>query len=82
MLSVDNNSVSNIWVSVYVCCLRPHGLYPIRLLCPWNFPGVNSGVGYYFLLQVIFPTQGSKLCLLALLHCRRIFSAEPPRKYQ
>ena len=27
-------------------------------LCPWNFPGKNTGVGYHFLLQRIFPTQG------------------------
>ena len=27
----------------------PHGLEPARLLCPWNFPGKNTGVGYHFL---------------------------------
>ena len=32
---------------------------PTRLLCPWNSPGKNSGVGCHFLLQGIFPTQGS-----------------------
>ena len=31
------------------------------------FPGKNSGVGCHFLLQGIFPTQGSKLRLLRLL---------------
>ena len=25
--------------------LRPHGLQPARLLCPWNFPGKHTGVG-------------------------------------
>jgi len=25
--------------------LRPHGLQPIRLLCPWNSPGKNTGSG-------------------------------------
>ena len=39
--------------------LRPHGLQPTRLLRPWDFPGKNTGVGCYFLLQEIFPTQGS-----------------------
>jgi len=43
--------------------LRPHGL-PARLLCPWDSPGKNTGVGCHFLLQGIFPTQGSNLCLL------------------
>ena len=39
--------------------LRPHGLQPTRLLCPWNFPGKNTGVGCHFLFQGILLTQGS-----------------------
>ena len=31
---------------------------PRRLLHPWDFPGKNTRVGYHFLLQEIFPTQG------------------------
>ena len=27
------------------------------LLCPWNFPGKNTGVGCHFLLQGIFLMQ-------------------------
>ena len=27
----------------------------IRILCPWDFPGKNTRVGYNFLLQGIFP---------------------------
>ena len=45
-------------------CLWLHGLQPTRLLCPWNSPGKNTGVGCPFQLQEIFPTQGSNLCLL------------------
>ena len=40
--------------------LWPHGLQSTRLLCPWDFPGKNTRVGCHFLLQRIFPTQGSK----------------------
>ena len=47
--------------------VRPHRPQPTRLLCPWDSPGKNIGVGYYFLLQGIFPTQGSNPCLLHLL---------------
>ena len=36
---------------------RPHGLQPARLLCPWDSPGVNTGVGCRFLLQGIFLAQ-------------------------
>ena len=44
---------------------QPHELKPTRLLCPWNFPGKNTGGGCHFLLQGIFlKTQGSNLCLL------------------
>ena len=46
--------------------LQPHGLQPIRVLCPWDFPGKDTGVGCRFLLQRIFPTQGSNP---DLLHC-------------
>ena len=39
-----------------------------RLLRPWDFLGKSSGVGCHFLLQGIFPTQGSNP---GLLHCRQ-----------
>ena len=39
------------------CCVRlfcsPMGC---GLLCPWDFPGENTGVGCRFLLQGLFPT--------------------------
>ena len=38
------------------------------LLCPWDFPGKSTGVGCHFLLQRIFPTQGSNP---DLPHCRQ-----------
>ena len=54
----------------------------MALVTPWiithqaplslGFPrGKNTGVGLHFLLQEIFPTQGSNLCLL---HCRWILT--------
>ena len=44
-------------------------LWPPKLLCPWNSPGKNTGVGSHFLLQEIFLMQGSNL---GLLHYRQI----------
>ena len=44
--------------------LRYHELLPAGLLCPWDSPGKNTGVGCYALLQGIFLTQ----CLFSLLH--------------
>ena len=45
-----------------------HGQKSTRLLCLWNFPGKNTGVGFNFLLQRIFPTQGSNPCFFWFLH--------------
>ena len=42
---------------------------PTRFLCPWDFPGKNSGVGGHSLFQGIFPTQESNL---GLFNCRQI----------
>ena len=38
-------------------CLTPVTLGPARLLCPWDFPGRNTGVRCHFLLQAIFLTR-------------------------
>ena len=68
-------SYSNSLLCVYVCvCVRAcvfncsdvsrslwlYGLQPTTLLCQWDFPGVNTEVGCQFLLQGIFPTQGTE----------------------
>ena len=55
--------------SVVSNSLWPHGLQPTRLLRPWDSPGKNTGVGCHFLLQGIFPTQGSNP---GLPHCRQM----------
>ena len=39
-----------------------------KLLLPWDFLGKSTGVGCHFLLQGIFPTQGSNPRFLNLLH--------------
>ena len=44
--------------------LQPHGLQSARFLCPCSFPGKNTRVVFHFLLQGIFQTKGSNLCLL------------------
>ena len=67
MLELSNK---NYMTSVVSNSLRPHGLYPARLLCPWNSLGKNTGMGSHSLLQGIFPTQGSNP---GLLNCRQIF---------
>ena len=51
----------------------PEIVQPTRLLCLWDFPGKNTGVGCHFLLQGILPTQGSNLSLLCILHWQEDF---------
>ena len=55
--------------SVMSKSLRPHGLQPARLHCPWDSLGKNTGVGCHSLLQEIFLSWGLNL---SLLHCRWI----------
>ena len=50
-------------------CLPHPGLQLTRILCPWNFPSKNTGVGCHFLLQGSFHTQGSNP---GLLHCMQV----------
>ena len=58
--------------------LQPHGLYPTRLLCPQDLPGMNTGLGHHFLLQGTFRTQGSNP---HVPHCQvGFFTTEPPGK--
>ena len=45
------------------CCCHSVASDSLRL-CPWDFPGKSPGVGCHFLLQGIFLTQASNLCLL------------------
>ena len=56
-------------VKVKVKSLSPVWLFGTRLLHPWDFPGKSTAVGCHFLLQRIFPTQGSNL---GLLHCKQM----------
>ena len=46
-----------------------YGLSPARLLCLWDFPGMNTGLSCHFLLQGIFLIEGLNS---GLLHCRQI----------
>ena len=52
----------------------PHGLQPTRFLSPQDSAGKNTGVGCYFFLQGIFPTQGLNP---GLPHCRQILYLFP-----
>ena len=72
-----------LWGRFYVCvhakslqsCLTlcdPMVHEPARLLCPWDSPGKNTGVGSHSLLQGIFPTQGQNLSILVSCTGRQV----------
>ena len=78
--------VNALCVCMWVCVLShsdvsnslwPHGLYPARFLCPWDFLAKYTGVGCHSLLQGIFLTQG---LTSGLLHCRQIFTVWAARE--
>ena len=57
-------SLSHVWLFSTPWTVAP------RLLCPWDSPGKNPGVGCHALFQGIFPSQRSKP---GLLHWKQIF---------
>ena len=55
--------------SLQLCpTLRCYGLQPTRLLCPWDSPVKNTGVGCHALLRGIFLTWQRNPHLFRLLH--------------
>ena len=65
----SENESEIVSCSVVSNSLPSRGLYPTMILCPWDSPCKNIGVGCHFLLHRIFPTLGLNL---GLLHCRWI----------
>ena len=66
-----NELVSKIFLNSCCClvaklCLtlmQPHELWPVRLLCPWGFPGKSTGVDCHFLLQCMKVKSESEVAL-------------------
>ena len=68
-LTIKYFNESESEVTQWCLTLQPCGLSRARLLHPWYFLGKSTGVDCHFLLQWIFPTQGSNP---GLPHCRQI----------
>ena len=45
-----------------------------RILCPWNFPGNNTGVDCHFFHKSTFLIQGAKLSLVSPVSAGRFFT--------
>ena len=71
-------SVKVLVTSVVYESLRPYGLQPARLLCPWDSPGKNTGVGCRAPPPGGLPHPGIKAGSPALQADSLL--TEPPRK--
>ena len=47
---------------------RPQGLYSTRLLCPWNSPGNNTGVGCHSLFHQTYIVHLLKKFIYLFIH--------------
>src|SRR5574341_789753 len=54
-----------------------HRRQPIRLPCPWDSPGKNTGVGCHFLLQCVKVKSESEVVQLCLT-CSDLTDFSPP----
>ena len=86
LLSIITSLVSSK-PTVFSCSLmsdslKPRGLLPARLLCPWNFPDKNTGVGCYFLLQGSSRLWIEPVSLESLALTSGFFTTAPPGKSQ
>ena len=70
--------------------LRPHELRnSVRLLCPWNSPGKNTGVGCHFLFQrpklLTYPQNcllDAILLSLSLPYPNKTIKANPSKRFE
>ena len=79
------NEILCVFVCAYACSvmfnsLRPHGLQPTRLLCPWDFLMQEYWSGLPFPSPGDLPDPGIEPMSPAL--AGRFFTTEPPGKPQ
>ena len=90
---LEGKTTDNGLLVVVQSCLtlsKPHVLWPTRILCSWDFPGKNTGVGCQPLLHGIWRTQSSHVFQPRVLNpefqpmspALQAYSTEPPGKPQ
>ena len=60
--------------------VRPHRQQPTRLLCPWDSPGKNTGVGCQFLLQCTNVKEWSLFPVISKWRTQKGFCAREPHR--
>ena len=57
--------------------VQPHKRQPTRLLCPWDSPGKNTGVGCHFFIQCMKVKNESEIAQSCLTLCDPIDGSPP-----
>ena len=60
--------------------LWPHGLWPTRLFCPWDFPGKNTGVGCHIMRRSFQPRDQTHIFCTGRKILYRWATREAPSK--
>ena len=80
-----NRPTLSLGAGVHECLVarpsRPFGLQPTRLLCPWDFPGKNTGAACHILLVLEPPYRPKDWTRISCTE-GRFFPAESPGKTQ
>ena len=69
ILQAEEDKFCTISLIVKVLATQSCPILSDPMVCSWNSPGKNTGVGFHSLLQGVFPTEGSNL---GPLHCRQV----------
>ena len=79
--TIRNYSLYALMHAQSLSCVQLFATPQRTILCPWDSPGKNTGVGCHSLLQWIFPTQGSNPSVLlgrpVLYHCATWEAPQP-----
>ena len=62
--------------------LQPHGLYPARVLCPWDSPSKNTGEGSHTLLQMKVKEEHQKASLKPNIKKTNVMASGPTTSWQ
>ena len=77
-LSVASDIAAAAAKSLQSCpTVQPYRRQPTRLLCPWDSPGKNTGVGCHFLLQCVKVKSESEVAQSCLTPRDHIYCSPP-----
>ena len=76
LCALESESLSRSVMSDFVA----RGLQPARLLCPWDSPSKDAGVGSHSLLEDLPDSETEPTSLMSLALAGGFFTTVPPGK--